>query len=131
MNRFHSPLSARSMVGLCVLGTIVALPAPPANAPVRAGPFKDIAPTGDVLLARTRDASEVLVTSSFLLGDLNCDGRFNGGDIDPFFLAFGNPTLWQTTFPGCDILQGDINGDGVVDGRDIEPFFQCLVGNCP
>lgn len=131
MNRFRSPLSARSTVGLCVLGTIVALPALLTLAPVRAGPFKDMAPIGDVLLARGRDASEVPVTSSFLLGDLNCDLRFDGGDIDVFFVALENPTLWQATFPGCDILQGDMNGDGFLDINDIEPFFLCLVGSCP
>ena len=65
-------------------------------------------------------------------GDMTCDGRFNGADIDAFFLALGDPTAWQLAHPGCDILSGDMNGDGRVDGADIDPFFQCLGGgNCP
>lgn len=65
------------------------------------------------------------------LGDLNCDGAFNGADIDPFFLALGNPALYEQQFPNCDILLGDMNCDGRVDGGDIDEFFRCLgVGGC-
>ena len=46
-------------------------------------------------------------------GDLNCDGVLNGADIDPFFLALGNPATYATRFPNCDPLNGDINRDGV------------------
>ena len=66
------------------------------------------------------------------LGDLNCDGAFNGGDIDPFFLALGDPAAYTAQFPNCDILLGDMNGDGSVNGGDIDPFFACLGGGvCP
>ncbi|MCH8805051.1 MAG: S8 family serine peptidase [Planctomycetes bacterium] len=66
------------------------------------------------------------------LGDMNCDGAFNGADIDPFFLALGDPAAYMAAFPNCDILQGDMNGDGLVNGGDIDPFFQCLGGGvCP
>ena len=41
-------------------------------------------------------------------GDLNCDGTFNGADIDPFFLALGDPGEYERQFPDCDILNGDI-----------------------
>ena len=65
-------------------------------------------------------------------GDLNCDGVFNGGDIDPFFLALGDPAAYTAAFPGCDILNGDMNNDGRLDGGDIDPFFECLGGGaCP
>ena len=65
-------------------------------------------------------------------GDLNCDGAFNGGDIDPFFLALGDPAAYTAQFPNCDILLGDMNGDGAVNGGDIDPFFDCLGGGvCP
>ncbi|MCH8805559.1 MAG: hypothetical protein IH986_05675 [Planctomycetes bacterium] len=65
-------------------------------------------------------------------GDLNCDGVFNGGDIDPFFLALGDPAAYALAFPGCDISHGDMNGDGLVNGADIDPFFLCLGGGaCP
>ncbi|MCH7592512.1 MAG: hypothetical protein IH989_07020 [Planctomycetes bacterium] len=64
-------------------------------------------------------------------GDLNCDGAFNGADIDPFFLALGDPAAYAAQFPNCNILNGDMNGDGRLDGADIDPFFACLGGNCP
>ena len=68
---------------------------------------------------------------SDILGDLNCDGSFNGADIDPFFLALGDPVEYAAAFPGCDILLADMNGDGSVNGADIDVFFLCLGGGCP
>jgi hypothetical protein len=61
-------------------------------------------------------------------GDMNCDGALDGADIDPFFLALGDPAAWQAAFPGCTLINGDINNDGEVDGFDIEPFFKLLEG---
>ena len=66
-----------------------------------------------------------------LRGDLNCDCSFDGGDIDPFFLALGDPAAYAARFPNCDPLLGDMNGDGRLDGGDIDPFFACLGGACP
>jgi hypothetical protein len=67
-----------------------------------------------------------------LPGDLNCDGAFNGADIDPFFLALGNPAGYAVQFPNCNIMLGDMNGDGAVNGADIDVFFECLGGGgCP
>jgi hypothetical protein len=67
-----------------------------------------------------------------VLGDMNCDGALNGADIDPFFLALGDPAGYAAQFPNCDINNGDINGDGAVNGADIDPFFECLgSGHCP
>ena len=64
------------------------------------------------------------------LGDLNCDGRFDGADIDPFFLALGAPSLYLARFPSCNRLWGDLNCDGQLNGADIDAFFNCLAGNC-
>ncbi|MCH8805900.1 MAG: hypothetical protein IH986_07410 [Planctomycetes bacterium] len=67
-----------------------------------------------------------------IAGDMNCDGVFNGGDIDPFFLALGDPPAYSLAFPNCDPLNGDMNNDNRLDGGDIDPFFECLGGgNCP
>ncbi len=68
-----------------------------------------------------------------LPGDMNCDGFFNGGDIDPFFLALGDPPAWQAAHPGCDLLcVTDVNHDGQLNGGDIDPFFLALGrGACP
>ncbi|MCH8807490.1 MAG: hypothetical protein IH986_15590 [Planctomycetes bacterium] len=67
-----------------------------------------------------------------ICGDANCDGRFNGADIDPFFLALGNPRLWEATYPNCDLLcVADINRDGAANGGDIDPFFLAFHGCNP
>ena len=69
---------------------------------------------------------------AFRPGDLNCDGSVNGGDIDPFFLALGDPAAYAIAFPNCDAQLADMNGDGRVNGADIDPFFACLGGGvCP
>ncbi|MCH8980109.1 MAG: hypothetical protein IH945_12835, partial [Armatimonadetes bacterium] len=66
-------------------------------------------------------------------GDLNCDGVFNGADIDPFFEALGDPAAWQAAHPACDLLcVTDVSGDGKLNGGDIDPFFRALIaGGCP
>ena len=68
---------------------------------------------------------------TLLLGDLNCDGQLNGGDIDPFFLALGDPGAYLKAFPNCNPLNGDINCDGALNGGDVDFFFACLgAGGC-
>ena len=62
------------------------------------------------------------------LGDLNCDGLVNNGDIDPFVLALTDPSGYAATFPNCDIDLADINGDGVVNNGDIDGFVTLLSG---
>jgi hypothetical protein len=70
--------------------------------------------------------------ANWLCGDCNCDGVFNGADIDAFFLALGSPEAWQATYPGCDMIcLADINYDNLVNGADIDPFFVALgAGAC-
>ncbi|MCH8807456.1 MAG: hypothetical protein IH986_15415 [Planctomycetes bacterium] len=79
-----------------------------------------------------RDANSLMFATRRSPGDLNCDGRFDGADIDPFFLALGDPAAYAAQFPNCDPLLGDMNRDGRLDGGDIDPFFACLGGGpCP
>ena len=59
-------------------------------------------------------------------GDLNCDGRINAFDIEPFLLALFDPHEYAIRFPDCEINNGDINGDGVVNAFDIGPFLDLL-----
>jgi formylglycine-generating enzyme len=66
--------------------------------------------------------------AAFHVGDLNCDGSFDGADIDPFFLALGDPDAWQAAYPDCDRMLADANADGFVDGADIDAFFVLLGG---
>ena len=83
------------------------------------------------------DNVQIIVPGGDLCGDANCDGSFNGGDIDPFFLALGDPAAWEAQYGsgglGCDMVDTcDINYDGAVNGADIDPFFEALgLGACP
>jgi len=63
------------------------------------------------------------------VGDLNCDGAVDFGDINPFVLHLASFTSWQATYPGCDARNGDINGDGTYGQDsfgDINPFVALL-----
>ena len=108
-------------------------PAPGEFAQVRdfvsVGPC-DVWAAGSFLLLNGGEASATLVqrltTVVPLIGDLNCDGAVDFGDINPFVLALTNPGAYATAYPGCDILNGDINGDGSVDFADIDPFVVLL-----
>ena len=62
------------------------------------------------------------------VGDLNCDGRTDFGDINPFVMLLSNPGAYATEFPDCLPRNGDINRDGQVDFGDINPFVRRLTG---
>ncbi|MEW6251697.1 MAG: CRTAC1 family protein [Planctomycetota bacterium] len=62
------------------------------------------------------------------VGDLNCDGLVNFGDINPFVLALSDPAGYRQQYPDCTLLHGDVNGDGRVDFGDINPFVALLAG---
>ena len=89
----------------------------------------DASPNGSIWAGGFR--GNIISSVVAVLGDMNCDDVLNGADIDPFFLALGDPGAYAARFPNCDPQNGDINGDGRLDGGDIDPFFQCLGGNCP
>ncbi|MBU0641138.1 MAG: hypothetical protein KKB50_19945 [Planctomycetes bacterium] len=66
------------------------------------------------------------------LGDLNCDGRLDGFDIDAFVLALNatppDYAEYFAVYPDCDVFLADINGDGDLNGFDIDPFVALLSG---
>lgn len=66
------------------------------------------------------------VESPNVLGDLNCDGVTDFGDINPFVLALSNPPMYGQEFPGCPLVNRDINQDGRFDFGDINPFVALL-----
>ena len=66
--------------------------------------------------------------ASTFVGDMNCDGVVNFGDTDPFVMALTNPTLYEATYPDCDIMHGDINGDGVVNFGDMDGYVALITG---
>ena len=69
---------------------------------------------------------DYIVTFSMLLGDMNCDGWVNNGDIDAFVFALSYPERYADEYPDCDIMLGDINGDGWVNNGDIDAFVTLL-----
>jgi hypothetical protein len=54
-------------------------------------------------------------------GDLNCDGRIDFADINPFVAALSGSTP-------CNEYNADVNGDGEVNFNDINPFVLLLTG---
>ncbi|MCG3125736.1 MAG: hypothetical protein CHACPFDD_00562 [Phycisphaerae bacterium] len=60
-------------------------------------------------------------------GDLNCDGRVNSFDLEPFLMALTEPEHYMLVYGSCDRRRADINGDGKVDGFDIDPFIALLL----
>ncbi len=62
-----------------------------------------------------------------LLGDTNCDGAVDNGDIDAFVLALLDAGAYNAAFPDCDILHADVNADQAVDNGDIDAFVARLL----
>ncbi len=60
------------------------------------------------------------------LGDLNCDGLVNNGDIDAFVLALTEPAQYDAMYPDCSRLLADCNEDGFVNNADIDAFVAML-----
>ncbi len=60
------------------------------------------------------------------VGDVNCDGAANFGDINAFVLALTEPGQYALDFPDCPLENRDINGDGSFDFGDINAFVALL-----
>jgi beta-1,2-mannobiose phosphorylase / 1,2-beta-oligomannan phosphorylase len=60
------------------------------------------------------------------IGDVNCDGHVDFGDINPFVLALTDPPAFAATYPDCPMANRDINADGTCDFGDINPFVALL-----
>jgi len=78
------------------------------------------------------DYCDVIAVQKIMgLGDLNCDGKMNNFDIDPFVLALTNPAGYAAKYPNCYRDRADVNCDGAVNNFDIDPFVALLTLNCP
>jgi hypothetical protein len=66
------------------------------------------------------------VTCPWPLGDMNCDGSVDFGDINPFTLAQQGEAAYLAEYPNCRWLNGDINCSGAVGFADIIPFVNCV-----
>ncbi len=62
-------------------------------------------------------------------GDMNCDGKVNGLDIQAFVQALLNPAGYSAAYPGCDINNGDMNHDAAVSTTDAPLFAHAVLGN--
>ncbi len=60
------------------------------------------------------------------VGDLNCDGFVNNGDIDPFVTAITDPDGYVVQYPDCDLRLADMNGDSYVNNGDIDDFVSAI-----
>ncbi|MEW6252566.1 MAG: LamG-like jellyroll fold domain-containing protein [Planctomycetota bacterium] len=61
-------------------------------------------------------------------GDLNCDGRVNFDDINPFVLALSDRRGYEAAYPDCNWYNADCNGDDGVSFEDINAFVELLTG---
>ena len=62
------------------------------------------------------------------IGDMNCDGNVDFGDINPFVLAMLGEGNYYAYYPDCDWYYADCNQDGVVNFGDINAFVVLLTG---
>lgn len=60
-------------------------------------------------------------------GDIDCNGRVDMFDIDPFVLALTEPESFRPLYPTCSARTLDIDGSGAFDNFDIDPFVALLV----
>jgi T5SS/PEP-CTERM-associated repeat protein len=75
----------------------------------------------------TANSVRLDITGATAAGDLNCDGAFDVGDVQPFALALTNPAAYQAAFPSCDISRADIDGNGSPNGHDVADFTAALL----
>ena len=66
--------------------------------------------------------------SSFVPGDMNCDGALNGLDVAPFVRAVLDAAQFCAEWPFCSVYDADVNQDASVDTFDIAPFIALLTG---
>lgn len=81
----------------------------------------DICPQLDQLRQRIRD-----ILDRRHAGDMNCDGRVDFDDIDPFILALADPAGYAAAYPGCDARNADCDCSGRVEFEDIDAFLARL-----
>lgn len=85
----------------------------------------DLVKAGETLVAGTA-SDGVWRLAAGAVGDLNCDGEVDFGDINAFVLALTDPVGYAQAYPACELGNADINGNGKVDFEDINPFIDLL-----
>lgn len=87
-------------------------------------------PGGDALPARFDNYSITGFTVVPLpprAGDLNCDGKVNGSDVNAFILKLIDAAGYDAQFPYCDSSNGDTNASGAVDVEDVPGLVTLLL----
>lgn len=64
--------------------------------------------------------------ATYELGDMNCDGRVDPSDINPFIRALNDRPSYESDYPCCSYLLGDLNCDGNLSAADISPFTHAI-----
>jgi hypothetical protein len=82
----------------------------------------------DLASGTSADADNSGLPDECEVGDLDCDGDVDLGDINPFVMVLSDPVGWQAEYPDCYILRADVNQDGTVNFGDINPFVALLTG---
>ncbi len=77
------------------------------------------------MIAATQGRGAWLITIG-TIGDMNCDGTVNNGDIDAFVMALTDEAAYAGSYPNCHLELADCNGDGWVTNGDIDPFVDLL-----
>ncbi|MGE0480099.1 MAG: alpha/beta hydrolase fold domain-containing protein [Phycisphaerae bacterium] len=92
-------------------------------------PFVRVPGAGHGGLGASTDAAAQLFIRKHLsrAGDMNCDGRIDNFDVDPFVLALVQPAAYAASQPNCRRRNADVNQDGAVDNFDIDAFVAVLV----
>ncbi|HWL92479.1 MAG TPA: hypothetical protein VNT79_03010 [Phycisphaerae bacterium] len=60
-------------------------------------------------------------------GDMNCDGRVDGEDVQGFVWAIVDPGQYDAVYEECNPLNGDMNDDQFVTFEDTEDFVNVLL----
>jgi hypothetical protein len=66
--------------------------------------------------------------TTYLNGDMNCDGVVDGRDVQAYLMAMMDPSAYQAAYPNCRQLNADCNCDLVVDIADVQAFVAVLLG---
>ena len=76
----------------------------------------------------------------WIRGDMNADGAFDFGDLNPFVLAQSNFAQWQATYLPAETYPdmqerahhiGDFNYDAHTDFGDVNPFVEAIASSAP
>ncbi len=62
-----------------------------------------------------------------ILGDLDCSGDVDAGDVGPFVQAMLDPDGYDAAYPDCDKNLADMNQDLILNGDDIATFAAAVL----